>query len=78
MSNDIGFLAEFADGAPTRSALELAAGAADIAAQSGGSAVGFAYGSGATKAAELGAAGATRVLVLGDEDAHGDLACRRR
>jgi electron transfer flavoprotein alpha subunit len=69
MSNDIGFLAEFADGAPSRSALELAAGAAEIAAQSGGEAVGFAYGQGASDAAAgLGAAGAARVLVLGGDD----------
>ncbi len=69
MSNDIGFLAEFADGAPTRSALELAAGAAEIAGKSG-AAVAFAYGAGAAaEAAALGAAGATRVVTLGDGDA---------
>jgi hypothetical protein len=39
MSNDIFFLAEFADGGPARSALELAAGAAELASESGGSAV---------------------------------------
>jgi electron transfer flavoprotein alpha subunit len=67
MSNDIGFLAEFADGAPTRSALELAAGAAEIGSQAGGGAVAFAYGPGAADgAAGLGAAGATRAVVLGD------------
>jgi len=70
MSNDIGFLAEFADGAPTRSALELAAGAAEIASQGGGKAVAFAYGAGAeAEAAGLGAAGAGRAVVLGDSDA---------
>jgi electron transfer flavoprotein alpha subunit len=69
MSNDILFLAEFAGGAPARSALELATGAAELAAQSGGSAVALAYGSGAASgAAALGAHGATRAIVLGDED----------
>jgi electron transfer flavoprotein alpha subunit len=69
MSNDILFLAEFAAGAPARSALELATGAADLAAQSGGTAVGLAYGPGAADgAASLGAHGAARVVVLGDED----------
>ena len=34
MSNDIAFLAEFADDAPARSALELAAGAAALAKDS--------------------------------------------
>jgi electron transfer flavoprotein alpha subunit len=69
MSNDILFLAEFAGGAPARSALELATGAAELAAQSGGSAVALAYGPGAaTGAAGLGAHGAARALVLGDED----------
>ena len=68
MSNDIGFLAEFADGAPTRSALELAAGAAEIAEASGGVAVGFAYGAGAAaEAGGLGAAGAARAVVLDGE-----------
>jgi len=67
MSNDIHFLAEFADGAPARSALELAAGAADLAQQSGGAAVALAYGHGAADgAAGLGAAGAARAIVLGD------------
>ena len=69
MSNDILFLAEFSGGAPARSALELATGAAELAAQSGGSAVGLAYGSGAASgAAALGAHGAARAIVLGDED----------
>src|SRR5687768_6559202 len=69
MSNDILFLAEFSAGKPARSALELATGAAELASQSGGSAVALAYGSGAaTGAAVLGASGATRVIVLGDED----------
>jgi electron transfer flavoprotein alpha subunit len=69
MSNDILFLAEFAGGAPARSALELATGAAELASQSGGSAVALAYGSGAASgAAGLGAHGAARAIVLGDED----------
>jgi electron transfer flavoprotein alpha subunit len=69
MSNDILFLAEFAGGSPARSALELATGAAELASQSGGSAVALAYGSGAaTGAAALGAHGAARAIVLGDED----------
>ena len=69
MSNDILFLAEFAGGTPARSALELATGAAELASQSGGSAVALAYGSGAADgAAGLGAYGANRVIVLGDED----------
>jgi electron transfer flavoprotein alpha subunit len=69
MSNDILFLAEFAGGKPARSALELATGAAELASQSGGSAVALAYGQGAAAgAAALGAQGATRALVLGDED----------
>jgi electron transfer flavoprotein alpha subunit len=70
MSNDIAFLAEFAEGQPSRSALELAAGAAELAGASGGSAVGLAYGPG-TKAgaAGLGGAGAARVFVLGDAEA---------
>ena len=42
MSNDILFLAEFAAGTPARSALELATGAAELASQSGGSAIGLA------------------------------------
>ena len=69
MSNDILFLAEFVGGKPARSALELAAGAAELASQSGGSAVALAYGQGAASgAAGLGAQGATRAVVLGDED----------
>jgi len=69
MSNDILFLAEFAGGSPARSALELATGAAELASQAGGAAVGLAYGSGAASgAAALGAYGATRAIVLGDED----------
>jgi len=70
MSNDVAFLAEFADGQPARSALELAAGAAELAQAAGGAAVGLAYGAGARSgAAGLGAAGAARVVVLGDEAA---------
>jgi len=66
MSTDVAFLAEFADGAPARSALELAAGAAELAGQSGGAAVALAYGPGADAgAAGLGAAGAVRAVVLG-------------
>jgi len=69
MSNDILFLAEFAGGNPARSGLELATGAAELASQSGGSAVALAYGSGAASgAAGLGAHGAARAIVLGDED----------
>ena len=69
MSTDILFLAEFAGGSPARSALELAAGASDLASQSGGSAVALAYGPGAASgAAGLGAAGAARAIVLGDEE----------
>jgi electron transfer flavoprotein alpha subunit len=67
MSKDIAFLAEFADGSPTRSALELAAGATELAKQSGGAAVALAYGKGAAGAAALGAAGAARATVLGDD-----------
>jgi electron transfer flavoprotein alpha subunit len=68
MSNDILFLAEF-NGAPARSALELATGAAELAAQSGGQAVALAYGPGASDgAAALGAQGAARAIVLGDDD----------
>jgi electron transfer flavoprotein alpha subunit len=68
MSSDVWFLAEFADGKPTRSALELAAGAGQLAATSGGAAVGLAYGPGAGEgAAGLGAAGAARVMILGDQ-----------
>ena len=70
MSTDIAFLAEFADGQPARSALELAAGAAALAKASGGQAVALCYGSGARAgAAQLGAAGAHRAVVLGDEEA---------
>ncbi len=69
MSNDVAFLAEYADGAPSRSALELAAGAAELARQSGGVAVALTYGPGATGAASLGAAGAARAVVLGDDAA---------
>ena len=69
MSNDILFLAEFAGGRAARSALELATGAAELASQSGGSAIALAYGPGAADgAAGLGAHGATRAIVLGDED----------
>jgi electron transfer flavoprotein alpha subunit len=68
MTNDIAFLAEFADGQPARSALELAAGASELATAAGGSAIGFAYGPGARAgAAGLGAAGATQVVVLDDQ-----------
>ena len=66
MSQDVYFLAEFADGKATRSALELAAGAQQLAASSGGAAVALAYGPGAAGAAALGAAGAARVVLLGD------------
>jgi len=69
MSNDVAFLAEFSDGAPTRAALELAAGAAELAEGSGGSAVALAYGPGAADAAALGAAGASRAVLLGDDAA---------
>jgi electron transfer flavoprotein alpha subunit len=70
MTSDIWFLAEFVDGKPTRSALELAAGAAQLAGQGGGAAVGLGYGPGAGDgAAGLGAAGAARVVLLGDERA---------
>ena len=69
MSNDILFLAEFSAGAPARSALELATGAAELASQSGGAAVGLAYGPGAAAgAAQLGAHGAARAIVLGDDE----------
>ena len=68
MSNDIAFLAEFAEGEPARSALELAAGAAELAGASGGAAVALAYGSGAKSgAAGLGPAGAAKTVVLGDD-----------
>jgi len=69
MSNDVAFLAEFSDGAPTRAALELAAGAAELAGASGGSAVALAYGPGAADAAGLGAVGASRAILLGDSPA---------
>jgi len=70
VSDDIFFLAEFADGQPARSALELAAGAAGLAEQSGGAAVALAYGSGARAgAAALGRGGAGRVVVLGEDPA---------
>jgi electron transfer flavoprotein alpha subunit len=69
MSADILILAEFAGGAPARSALELATGAAELAGQSGGAAVGLAYGPGASSgAAALGGHGAARVVVLGDDE----------
>lgn len=69
MSNDVFFLAEFAAGQPARSALELATGAKELAARSGGAAVALAYGPGAANgAAGLGAHGAARAIVLGDED----------
>lgn len=67
-TSDILFLAEFDGGEASRSALELAAGAAALAAQSGGEAVALAYGPGAAAgAAGLGAHGASRTVVLGDE-----------
>ena len=69
MSTDILFLAEFSAGAPARSALELATGASELASQSGGSAVALAYGPGAASgAAALGAHGAVRAIVLGDDE----------
>ncbi|HJT64477.1 MAG TPA: electron transfer flavoprotein subunit alpha/FixB family protein [Candidatus Limnocylindria bacterium] len=62
---DVAFLAEFADGQPSRAAFELAAGAAELAEATGGTAVGLAYGPGAADGAgALGPAGAARVLVL--------------
>lgn len=68
MANDIYFLAEFSDGTPGRSSLELAAGAQQLAADSGGQAVALAYGDGASDgAAGLGVAGAQRAVVLGNE-----------
>jgi electron transfer flavoprotein alpha subunit len=68
--SDVFFLAEFTDGKPARSALELAAGAAELADAAGGAAVGLAYGAGAGDgAAGLGAAGAARVVVLGSDAA---------
>ena len=69
MANDVLFLAEFAGGRAARSALELATGSAELAAAAGGQALGLAYGAGAAAgAAALGAQGAARVIVLGDED----------
>ena len=69
MSNDVFFLAEFAAGQPARSALELATGAKELATSSGGAAVALAYGQGAASgAAGLGAHGAARAIVLGDDD----------
>jgi electron transfer flavoprotein alpha subunit len=68
MRSDIFFLAEYAEGAPSRSAIELATGAADLAKESGGDAVALAYGPGAADAAGLGTYGAKRAMVLGDED----------
>jgi electron transfer flavoprotein alpha subunit len=69
MAADIAFLAEFTAGRPSRSALELATGAAELAGSAGGSAVAIAYGSGAAAgAAALGGHGAARAIVLGDED----------
>jgi electron transfer flavoprotein alpha subunit len=69
MARDVLFLAEFTGGTATRSALELATGASELASAAGGAAVGLAYGSGAAAgAASLGAQGAARVIVLGDED----------
>ncbi|HLE59585.1 MAG TPA: electron transfer flavoprotein subunit alpha/FixB family protein [Candidatus Limnocylindria bacterium] len=68
MSTNVWFLAEFADGQPTRSALELAAGAAELARGSGGVAVAAAFGPGAAAGAVgLGAAGAARAVVLDGE-----------
>ncbi|HEY8921865.1 MAG TPA: electron transfer flavoprotein subunit alpha/FixB family protein [Candidatus Limnocylindria bacterium] len=67
MSSDVAFLAEFSGGSPTHAALELAAGAAELAGQSKGSAVALAYGPGAADAAALGSAGASRVVILGDD-----------
>ncbi len=66
MSNDVFFLAEFSEGKPARSAQELATGAARLAAESGGAAVGLAYGEGAADAAGLGAWGAARAVILGE------------
>jgi electron transfer flavoprotein alpha subunit len=68
MGNDIFFLAEYAEGAPSRSAIELATGAAGLAKASGGAAVALAYGPGAGDAAGLGDYGADRVIMLGDEE----------
>ncbi len=68
MSSDIFFLAEYAEGAASRSAIELATGASDLSQQSGGAAVALAYGPGAADAAGLGAYGADRAIMLGDEE----------
>ena len=68
MASDIFFLAEYAEGTPSRSAIELATGAVGLATQSGGAAVALAYGPGAGEAAGLGAYGAQRAVVLGDEE----------
>ena len=68
MAHDVLFLAEYAGGRPARSALELATGAAELAAAAGGQAVGLAYGPGAGDGAALGSHGAARVLILGDDD----------
>ena len=67
MGSDVAFLAEYADGSPSRSALELAAGAAELARQSGGAAIALAYGPGSRDAAALGSAGAARAITLGDQ-----------
>jgi hypothetical protein len=67
MGTNVGFLAEFGGGAPTRAALELAAGAASLAAESGGSAVALAYGPGAADSSNLGPAGAAAAIVLGTD-----------
>jgi electron transfer flavoprotein alpha subunit len=69
MSKEIAFLAEYVAGSPGRSALELAAGAAQLAKQSGGTAVALAYGPGSADAAGLGAFGAGRAVTLGDQAA---------
>jgi electron transfer flavoprotein alpha subunit len=69
MSGEIAFFAEYADGEPARSALELAAGAANLASQAGGGALALAYGPGAAAAAGLGAFGAAKVIILGDDTA---------
>jgi electron transfer flavoprotein alpha subunit len=69
MSNDVFFLAEFADGAASYSAQELATGAADLAKAAGGDAVGLAYGEGAADGpVSLGAWGAARAVVLGSDN----------
>src|SRR5438045_6526501 len=66
--SDVFFLAEFAAGVPSHAAQELASGAASLAKQSGGSAVGLAYGEGAADGApSLRTRGAARVLVLGTD-----------